>query len=229
MFGGVPPAEIMAIAIVIFFGIGLHEYAHCKFADMAGDPTPGIYGRVTLDLTKHFELFGTIMMVFAAITGYGIGWGKPAPINPAKMRDPRWDTFIAVAAGPVSNIVQAVAWALIARALFMAQIIHWSDFLTIGEDPPFIAILVILGIQINLRLAFFNLFPIPPLDGHWLVGLLLPEKPRDLWFYYCRRYGTYVLIFLVLVGQAVPTLSIFRFASPLTNQITNYLLGTPNS
>jgi Zn-dependent protease len=228
MLGGVPPAQMLAIAIVIFFGIGLHEYAHCKFADMAGDPTPRIYGRVTLDLTKHFELYGTLMMVFSAITGFGIGWGKPAPINPAKMRDPRWDTFIAVAAGPISNIVQAVVWALIARVLFTAQILHWSDFSGIGDDPPFLGILVILGIQINLRLAFFNLFPIPPLDGHWLVGLLLPEKPRDLWFYYCRRYGTYILIALVLVGQAVPALSIFRFASPLINHITTYLLGIPS-
>ena len=102
---GVPPEAILAIGIVIFFGLGLHEYAHAKFADLAGDPTPRYYGRVTLNLFKHFDLLGAIMIAFTAISGFGIGWGKPVPMDPRKMRNPRWDHFVAVAAGPLSNLL----------------------------------------------------------------------------------------------------------------------------
>src|SRR5580658_8524945 len=101
----------IAEAFVLFFGVGLHEYAHCKFADMAGDPTPGIYGRVTLNLTKHFELYGTLMMIVTALVGFGIGWGRPAPMDPRKMKNPRWDFFAAVAAGPITNLLQAIIYA----------------------------------------------------------------------------------------------------------------------
>src|ERR1019366_3379020 len=102
----IDPQVALAQIIVLFFGIGLHEYAHCKFADLAGDPTPRYYGRVTLNLTKHFDPLGTLMMIVSSLTGYGIGWGKPAPINPKKMKNPRIDTFIAVAAGPITNLLQ---------------------------------------------------------------------------------------------------------------------------
>jgi len=100
-----PPPVMLAIGIVIFLAIGLHEYAHAKVADAAGDPTPSFYGRVTLNLTKHFELMGTIMIIFTSIFGVGIGWGKPVPMNPSKMRNPRWDHFLAVLAGPLTNVL----------------------------------------------------------------------------------------------------------------------------
>src|SRR6186997_2172011 len=107
-----PPPEILfALALVIFFAIGIHEYCHCKFADMAGDPTPAFYGRVTLNLFKHFDPIGTIMIIISSLYGVGIGWGKPAPINPSKMNNPKWDTFIAVAVGPLSNLLQATIFA----------------------------------------------------------------------------------------------------------------------
>jgi Zn-dependent protease len=178
-----PPTQIIAIAFVIFFGIGLHEYAHCKFADMAGDPTPGIYGRVTLNLTKHFELFGTLMMMFTMATGYGIGWGKPAPINEDRMRNPRWDLFAAVAAGPVSNLLQACLYGFIGRLLIQ------TDQMTLGSiagamsgrSEDLIAAIIGYGVSINLSLAFFNLIPIAPLDGHWLVGQLLSVSPSCIW------------------------------------------------
>lgn len=223
------PMQILSIVIVGFFAIGLHEYAHCKFADMAGDPTPRYYGRVTLDLTKHFELTGTIMMLITAVTGYGIGWGRPAPINPSKMRNPRWDTFVAVAAGPISNLVQAVIWAFFARVCLAAHVISYDSIYYLEGEPTFLSTLVTTGIALNLSLAFFNLFPIPPLDGHWLFGLLLPERPRDLWFLYSRRYGWYVLVGLVLIGQSNPSLSIFRLARPIISFLMIKLLGTPSN
>src|SRR5271165_3669319 len=99
-----PVPVILATAIILFLGIGLHEYAHCKFADMAGDPTPAYYGRVTLNLTKHFEMSGVIMMILTTMVGFGFGWGKPSPCGPNKMKNPRVDWFVSVAAGPISNV-----------------------------------------------------------------------------------------------------------------------------
>lgn len=229
------PILLISLVVVGFFAIGLHEYAHCKFADMAGDPTPGIYGRVTLNLTKHFEPLGTIMMLVAAMSGIGLGWGRPAPINPARMRNPRWDTFIAVAAGPLSNIVQAVVWALIARVLILAGVTNLGNILVgafysnasvLGHSPDLLGSILFTGVWLNLSLAIFNLFPIPPLDGHWLVGyLFMNERTRDKWFLYGRRYGIYVLWALVLIGQMNPHLSIFRLTTPFLQRGTFFLLG----
>jgi len=221
----IDPIRMMAIILVGFFAIGLHEYAHCKFADMAGDPTPGFYGRVTLNLTKHFEPVGTIMMLITALTGYGIGWGRPAPINPSKMRNPRWDTFISVAAGPLSNVLQAVVWAIIARVLINTHQVSYEEILL---DHSFLGYVLFFGVFMNLSLAFFNLFPIPPLDGHWLVGLLLPESIRGKWFLYCRQYGWYILIGLVAIGQIEPRLSVFRFAQIPLLKAGIFLLGIPH-
>jgi Zn-dependent protease len=222
------------MVIVGFFAIGLHEYAHCKFADMAGDPTPSAYGRVTLNLFKHFEVTGTIMMLITATTGYGIGWGRPAPMDPRKMRDPRWDFFLAVAAGPLSNVIQAIAWALIGRILLSAGALHSDSVLAFLESAggggqfgadAVLSGLVFYGVFLNLSLALFNLFPLGPLDGHWLLGLLMPERPRDKWFWWNGRYGWFLLIGAVLLGQFVPALSIFRIASPVINFAAIKLLG----
>lgn len=187
---------LLAIVIVIFLAIGLHEYAHCKVADAAGDPTPSMYGRVTLNLTKHFEVMGTIMMLITAISGYGIGWGKPAPMNPQKMRNPRWDLFAAVAAGPLSNILQAAVWAVLLRLILVASP-------GLFESSRFIQALLIIGIRTNLALAFFNLIPFGPLDGHWLVGQLLPERPRYYWYRFNRNVGMIGLFAFIFLSQAV--------------------------
>lgn len=185
------PTFLVAQAIVLFLGIGFHEYAHCKFADLAGDPTPRYYGRVTLNLTKHFEPIGTIFMVLSTLFGFGLGWGRPAPMNPSKMRNPRWDHFIAVIAGPLSNVLQAVVWAALLRFVVPA-----FGPVTMSSFP---VLLCLLGVLTNLSLAVFNLIPFGPLDGHWLVGLLLPEKLGIQWFQFNRKIGTGGLFIVILL------------------------------
>ncbi|MCB0826582.1 MAG: site-2 protease family protein, partial [Armatimonadetes bacterium] len=159
-------AQFFASMIVIFFAIGIHEFAHCWFADAAGDPTPRSMGRVTLNLFKHFEPVGTFMIVFTSLTGYGIGWGKAAPMNPARMDNPRRDFFFAVAAGPLSNVLQAAFFGFTIRVLASTGLLY--------KLPQFAIMLLFLGVFINIGLFLFNLIPLGPLDGQWLVGLLLP-------------------------------------------------------
>lgn len=197
--GSVPFPMMLATAVILFLGIGLHEYAHCKFADMAGDPTPAFYGRVTLDLTKHFEITGVMMMILTTLSGYGLGWGKPSPVNPDKMRNPRVDWFVSVAAGPISNLVQATVYALMLRLALRSQLL---EGLTDPNVHLFIGYLMFGGVIINLGLACFNLIPFGPLDGHWLVGLLLPEKPRYYWFKFNRQVGMPGL-FIAVIGMQV--------------------------
>jgi len=195
----IPPFPIiLATALVLFLGIGLHEYAHCKFADMAGDPTPRYYGRVTLDLTKHFELSGVIMMIVSSLTGFGIGWGKAAPADPSKMRNPRVDFFVSVAAGPISNFAQATIYALFLRLALK------TGFLDKIGDPniqSFVGNWLFLGVAINLALFCFNLIPFGPLDGHWLVGLLLPERQRYEYFKFNQQIGMPGLFIAIIALQ----------------------------
>jgi len=192
------PTQFFAEMLVLFFGIGLHEYAHCKFADMAGDPTPRYYGRVTLNLFKHFEPVGTLMMVLSSLSGYGMGWGRAAIVNPSKMKNPRLDWFISVAAGPISNLVQATVYA---GAMRVALHSGWFDSLSTDPTILFAKLFLIYGILINMGLCIFNLIPFGPLDGHWLVGLLLPEKPRLYWFRFNRQVGIPGLFLVVLILQ----------------------------
>jgi Zn-dependent protease len=196
---------MMATALILFLGIGLHEYAHCKFADMAGDPTPAFFGRVTLDLTKHFEITGVMMMILTTLSGYGLGWGKPSPVNPDKMRNPRVDWFVSVAAGPISNVAQATVYSLLLRIALRS---HFLGSLTDPNIRLFVGYFLFGGVIINLGLACFNLIPFGPLDGHWLVGLLLPEKPRYYWFKFNRQIGMPGL-FIVVIGLQMFHVNLF--------------------
>ena len=212
-----PPETMAAVAIVIFLAIGLHEYSHCKMADLAGDPTPSFYGRVTLNLTKHFELVGTIMILITSLTGLGIGWGKPAPMDPRKMRNPKWDFFAAVAAGPISNVLQAAVFAMLLRVAVMAHVPL--------VQGGFLLALLAFGVVINLSLCFFNLIPLGPLDGHWLFGTFLPDRLQIRWHMFNRNMGTPILIMLVLFGQFSGTSILSSLIEPPTYAVAKFFIG----
>lgn len=189
-----PPVEVIAaIGIVIFFAIGIHEYCHAKFADMAGDPTPATYGRVTLNLTKHFEPLGTIMIVVTSLTGFGIGWGKPVPMNPSRMRNPRIDHLVAVAAGPISNLIQATIFGLVLRLLALG--------VGLEAVPSFLLTLLVFGVMINLALFFFNCIPLGPLDGMWIVSSFMNNMTRQRWVQFNLTTGGILLLALILFSQ----------------------------
>lgn len=213
--GDIDAATFLGIAVAIFFGIGLHEFAHAKLADMAGDPTPGIYGRVTLKLWNHFELMGTIMIIVSSLSGFGIGWGKPVPMDPRRMKNPKWDHFVAVIGGPLTNFMLAIISAIIIRGLAAGQM------LTV-DALNFLNIFMI----VNLSLFLFNLMPIGPLDGMWLIGSFMPDRMRFEWTKFNLKIGGILFIGLILIGQANPKLSVFGLVlRPLLQTLRQFLLG----
>ena len=180
--------DFLQVIIIVLLSIAIHEFAHAKSADLAGDPTPRMYGRVTLNPMKHFDPAGVAMIVFTSIAGFGIGWGKPCPVDPRRMHNPRWDHLLVAFWGPFSNILIALA---------CAAILH----LTHAGGSAFE--LLFLAIIINLSLAFFNLIPLFPLDGSWILKAVLPERMGWDFYMWNRKYGIIVLFGSILVIPVV--------------------------
>jgi len=211
--------------IVIFFAIGIHEFAHAKAADMAGDPTPRMFGRVTLNLFNHFELMGTIMIIITSIAGVGIGWGKPVPMDSRKMNNPRWDHFTAVLAGPVSNLIQAALWAIVFRLGLQSGAIFFVGDSMLNEHTPFLTVLTFYGVLINVSLALFNMLPIGPLDGMWLFSTFLPERLRYGFVKWNLTTGQFVFLAIVIMGQLTNVSLISSIIQPPLMFVVKFLLG----
>jgi len=205
--------DYIAIFLVIFLAIGIHEYAHAKLADMAGDPTPGIYGRVTLNLFKHFDPIGTIMIIITTLSGFGIGWGKPVPMDPRKMRNPKWDHFVAVIGGPVSNFIQAMLFAVLYRLLG-------------NQEVEFLTTFLLFGVLINVSLGLFNLLPIGPLDGMWILGTFLPDRARIKWTQFNLQFGGFLFLGLIILGQTGAFPLFNMVLGPARRAVTRFMLGT---
>lgn len=182
------PALTVALIVMILGSVALHEFAHAKSADIFGDPTPRIQGRVTLNPVRHLDPIGTVMIIVTVMSGYGIGWGKPVQVDPRKMQHPRLDHFLSVLWGPLTNVIIAVAFAGVYHLLAITGV----------PVSVFVAELLFYTVAINLGLAAFNLLPIGPLDGHWLLGLLMPPELGYKFMRWSQGPGTLVLLVLVL-------------------------------
>ena len=171
----------------------IHEAAHAWTADRLGDPTARLLGRVSLNPIVHIDPIGTILLpIIAAVSGLPIiGWAKPVPVNIGNLRHHRRDFMIVAAAGPLSNLAQAVIAGLLARALL-------ASGPGAGMGDVLFTILV-ATVQINLLLAFFNLVPIPPLDGGNVLAGLLPERGAAM-IDAIRPFGFILLYALMLTG-----------------------------
>ena len=185
--------RIVIWVLPVVFAITVHEVAHGWVAKKYGDNTASLLGRLTLNPVKHIDLLGTIVipgLLLLSFTGFIFGWAKPVPVDPRNFKNPKTDMAIVALAGPVSNFLMAIAWALIAR---LGVIIELEAI-----SLPLIY-MGIAGISINLVLGLINLIPIPPLDGSRIVTGLLPNK---LAYQYNRfeRFGFIFLLFLLWSG-----------------------------
>ncbi len=168
---------VLAWVVAVTIALTVHEFAHAKVADMVGDPTARLNGRVSLNPLDHYDPVGTTMILLL-----GIGWGKPVPINPQFFKHRRRDEILVSAAGAGANIITAALFALPLRLGFAG---------VYGDALKFVVLL-------NLLLAFFNLLPIFPLDGSHIMQAILPYDAAQRYTAFMSRYGFILLIVLIV-------------------------------
>ena len=179
---------LIGFAIVIV-SLTIHEAAHAWTADKLGDPTARLLGRVSLNPIVHIDPIGTILLPLVSVfSGLPLlGWAKPVPVNISRLRHHRRDFMIVAAAGPISNFLQALVIAVAFRLAYQP-----------GDTDMLIAILW-KAVETNLLLAFFNLIPIPPLDGGNVLAGLVPESAARV-LDQVRQFGFIALYALMLSG-----------------------------
>ena len=198
--------RIVVWILPVVFAITVHEVAHGWVAKKYGDNTASLLGRLTLNPVKHIDLLGTLIipgLLLLSGTGFIFGWAKPVPVDPRNFKNPRRDMAIVALAGPVSNLLMAVAWALVTRL-----------GVTIGAQTEAISLPLIYtgvaGISINLVLAILNLLPIPPLDGSRILTGILPSYWA--WQYNrLERFGFIILVVLLYTNVLSSILAIPLF------------------
>ncbi len=183
--------RIAVWVLPVIFAITVHEVAHGWVAKKYGDNTASSMGRLTLNPIKHIDLFGTIILpglLLVTGTGFIFGWAKPVPVDPRNFKNPLKDMAIVALAGPVSNLLMAVFWALITRL---------GVFIGTGAEAISLPLIYtgVAGISINLVLALINLLPIPPLDGSRILTGILP----NYWAWQYNRLERYGFIILLLL------------------------------
>jgi len=152
--------------VALLYSIVIHEVSHGAVANSLGDPTAKNLGRLTLNPIKHLDMFGSFILPLISffLAGFIFGYAKPVPYNPLNLRDKKYGPAKVAIAGPASNITLAILFGLTLRFL--------PDVFSTSLVPELLSTVVI----INLFLAVFNLFPIPPLDGHWILMTFLPAR-----------------------------------------------------
>ncbi len=189
LMGGADPLTIImslfAILVVLLVATPVHECAHGWMAKALGDDTAERSGRLTLNPIHHLDLLGTICMLL-----FGIGWGKPVPVNPSrcrKVKSGKAAMALTALAGPVSNILLSLIFMIIYKVVFYTCG-------SVANIAYFLSALIFI-IDINLFLAVFNLIPIPPFDGSRILLAFLPTK----WYFGIMKYERYIQIGILLL------------------------------
>ncbi|MFW5722100.1 MAG: site-2 protease family protein [Desulfohalobiaceae bacterium] len=185
--------EIAILTVPILMAVTFHELAHGYVAYRLGDPTAKNAGRLTFNPIKHLDPVGTLALFLVHI-----GWAKPVPVNPSYFRDPRKGMLYVSIAGPATNFVLAVCFALLFYVLNFAFYNLSSPQTSEVLIRP-LAMMCLYGVQINLALGVFNLLPIPPLDGSNLLAAVLPRQAAHSFLQF-GQYGFIVLILLFVTG-----------------------------
>ena len=183
---------VLIYALPVLFAITVHEAAHGYAARHFGDNTAYMMGRITLNPFKHIDPVGTILMplllYFATSGAFLFGYAKPVPVNFGNLRNPKKHMVRVALAGPASNFIQAIVWAVLLVVLVGT-----------GIEERFFLEMARAGVMVNLVMWAFNLFPLPPLDGGRVLVGLLPWKQAQL-VSRVEPWGFFIVMALVLAG-----------------------------
>lgn len=184
---------ILIMVPILLIALPFHELAHAWVAYKLGDNTAKERGRLTLNPFKHLDLIGTIMMFVV-----GVGWAKPVPVNSNNFKQPRKGMVLVSVAGPLSNLILAFISTFISgivAKLLVTGIIPLTTRFSV-QLTSFVSLFFYILVIVNLNLAFFNLIPVPPLDGSRLLTSFIPEKSYEIF----TRIEPFIgLAFLALV------------------------------
>ncbi len=211
MIALIQQGEVLLFAVLLaalILSLTCHEFGHALVAKLHGDPTAERAGRLTLNPLAHIDLMGLFMVVLV-----GFGYAKPVPTDPRNFRSKRADLWVA-AAGPAMNLLlAALAW-----NFFLTMRMNGVEYFAARGPETFFVVLV----QVNLLLMVFNLIPLGPLDGHYILPHFLPAGAARTYREYNQRYGVYALLGLILLAiLGVPVFSaVMSFAAALVPYIT---------
>ena len=216
------PRVGVAFAAMVILAISLHEMAHAWMALKCGDATAARLGRLTLNPAAHFDPVGLGMILLV-----GFGWGKPVPVDFRFLRNLRRDTMYIAAAGPISNVMQAGALALLFRIIFHTPLSDAILQLPGGEAILKSCLLVFAaGVHFNFLLAFFNLIPLFPLDGDKILAGLLPYRQAQA-FDSIRQYSPMILTAILLAEFLLHLPILSTFLGLTAAPLGHLFLGVP--
>lgn len=182
--------RLIAAAIIVVISFPVHEFAHAWMAYRLGDSTARYLGRLTLNPIVHFDPLGGLMLLASSYAGVGIGWAKPTPVNFANLRNGRTGEAMVAAAGPLSNLVLALAGGVAFRLLRGAA----------STPGQFDALnILLIFVEINISLFIFNLIPVPPLDGTRVLLAALPPRRAFEIGPLLNQYGPMLLLVVIFI------------------------------
>ncbi len=201
------PQVGILLLVSLIFALTLHEFGHAYVAYLCGDPTAKMLGRMNINPLAHLDIFGSLMLLFV-----GIGYAKPVPVDPRNFRYRNSDLYVS-AAGPAMNLLLAIAGGIIFNILSASGALNESN-----------AQFLFLFMLINMSLCLFNLIPLGPLDGSYVLPYLLPQDLRHKYQRWNMRYGTHAIMGLLLLSIFLPSWSPFTWISRMSREVIGVVI-----
>ena len=208
------PAEFLLLVPPLLFALTVHEWSHGYAAMRLGDPTARLLGRLTLNPLAHLDPLGTILLLLPP----HFGWAKPVPVDVRYLSHPRRDMMWIALAGPISNVLLAIAFGTALRVLPLGEMQGSGPMGSAG------VYMLAMSVQLNLLLAAFNMIPIFPLDGSRVLTGLLPPVQAERYRAF-DAYGPMLLLGLVLVGSISGVSIIGIIVSPFVRTVGSLVTG----